>query len=205
MPQPCASFALCFPPFCLHFAIVEAAHAEPAHTHTHSLSLSLSLPFLSPFCSSRATNNRGPLYLLLHHTISDQCALVLTAFSPSYSPNSHVDHSSIVQHLPRPTPLPTFDSSKSLSLPASTIPSYGLHPHLVMHFLSPQHLRLAISFPLSPSPQIAHIRVMRRVVTICMRPIKDQYSQPQTHAICVCQEAAFHTTCIGRIRTAYVA
>ena len=99
-----ASSASAVPQFCVAlspllfacFAIVEAAHAEPAHTHTHSLSLSLSLPFLSPFCSGRATNNRSPLYLSLHHTISDRRALVLTAISPSYSPNLRVDHSSIV-------------------------------------------------------------------------------------------------------------
>ena len=99
VPQPCPSFALRFPPFCLHFAIIEAAHAEPAHTHTHThtLSLSLSLPFLSPFCSSRATNNHGPLYLSLHCTISDRCALVLSAISPSHSLNSCMDHLSIVQ------------------------------------------------------------------------------------------------------------
>jgi len=47
VPQLCPSFALRFPPLCSRFAIVEAAHAEPAHTHTLSLSLSLSLHFLS--------------------------------------------------------------------------------------------------------------------------------------------------------------
>jgi len=49
VPQLCPSFALRFPPLCSRFAIVEAAHAEPAHTHTLSLSLSL-FPFISfPF------------------------------------------------------------------------------------------------------------------------------------------------------------
>jgi len=71
--------------------------SQHTHTHTHTLSLSLSLHFLSPFCSGRATNNRGPLYLSLHRMISDRCALVLSAISPSHSPNSCVDHSSIVQ------------------------------------------------------------------------------------------------------------
>jgi len=99
VPQLCPSFALRFPPLCSCFAIVEAAHAEPAHTHTHTHTLSLSFPsFPFPFCSGRATNNRGPLYLSLHRTILDRRALVLSAISPSHSPNSRVDHSSIVQY-----------------------------------------------------------------------------------------------------------
>jgi len=79
------------PPLCFCVAFSPLCHT---HTHTHSLSL---FPLSSLFCSGRATNNCGPLYFSLHCTISDRCALVLTAFLPSYSLNSRVDHSSIVQ------------------------------------------------------------------------------------------------------------
>jgi len=85
------------PSVCILLSLKRLTRSQHTHIHTHTLSLSLSLPFLSPFCSGRATNNRSPLYLSLHHMISDRCALVLTTFLPSYSPNSHVDHSSIVQ------------------------------------------------------------------------------------------------------------
>jgi len=98
VPPLCLCVA--FSPLCIRSRLVlpsvQVAHAEPAHTHTHTLSLSLS-PLSSPFCSGRATNNRSPLYLSLHHMILDRRALVLSAISPSHSPNSHVDHSSIIQ------------------------------------------------------------------------------------------------------------
>ena len=86
MPQLCPSLHCTFPPSVrVLLSLKRLTQSQHTYIHTHSLSLSLSLPFLSPSCSGRATNNCSPLYLLLHHTISDQCALVLSAISPSHS------------------------------------------------------------------------------------------------------------------------
>jgi len=102
VPQLCPSLHCTFPPsVCVLLLLKQLTQSQHTHIHIHTHSLSLSLPFLSPSCSGRVTNNRSPLYLLLHRTISDRRALVLSAILPSHSPNSHVDHSSIV-HPPTP-------------------------------------------------------------------------------------------------------
>jgi len=82
-PQPC-HLASCSPSFQLLAFVFKSPH-----THTHSLSLSLASFLLFVICSSRATNNRSPLYLLLPHMILDQRALVLSASLPSSSELMH--------------------------------------------------------------------------------------------------------------------
>ena len=100
----CPSFALYFSyfvSFLVLFCPVFKWLMQSQHIYIHilSLPLSLSLPFLSLFCSSRATNNCGLLYLLLYCTILDWYVLVLSTILPSYFPNSYIDHLSIVYHL----------------------------------------------------------------------------------------------------------